>query len=349
MSFEGMDVGVMRRVSQGLQTQAQVLDHLISSIESTVGHAQQVWQGQDLTAFAHGWQSSLRTRLLAASSSIHELATTASANADQQDVASNGGTPSNAASGATTGVAGRTPATMLTFAKASENSSTQLPIGWSQVQGDALKALGLDASALHDKATGLDASIYTDGHGHYVIAYAGSAGSKIPTMSRDWDQDYEGIASPVFANASGQTEAAANLARTVVAHVGAGHVQLTGHSLGGRDAAVASVASGAPAVTFNASGVTDEDLLYAKVVSGHQVSLPEYVFDKIAGGDPLRATVDQSKITNYVIANDAVTDGQIIGHAAVGTRTALGKMVPLATDTWSPLDAHNLDNFDGQL
>ena len=112
---------------------------------------------------------------------------------------------------------------------------------------------------------------------------------------------------------------------------------------------MASVASGAPAVTFNASGVTDEDLLYAKVVWGHPVSLPEYVFDKIAGGDPLRATVDQSKITNYVIANDAVTDGQIIGHAAVGTRTALGKMVPLATDTWSPLDAHNLDNFDGQL
>ena len=98
----------------------------------------------------------------------------------------------------------------------------KLPIGWSQVQGDALKALGLDASALHDKATGLDASIYTDGHGHYVIAYAGSAGSKIPTMSRDWDQDYESIASPVFANASGQTEAAANLARTVVAQCGGG-------------------------------------------------------------------------------------------------------------------------------
>jgi hypothetical protein len=236
---------------------------------------------------------------------------------------------------------------LLKFSAAAEDPSAALPAGWSTLTAAQLRALGIDPASLHDATSGLDASVFTDGHGHYVIGYAGSK------QTVDWVEDGFGIASGGLPALSPQTVGAVALARTLVGHVGADNVEITGHSLGGRDASIASVATGTRAVTFNAAGVTDDDLTYVQLTSpgggagdlALETNPVMRVIDNMTDGSLIRASVDQSKITNYVIVNDFVTDGTILANA----RTALGGIVVLPTDTPNPLAAHDLSNFDGKV
>jgi hypothetical protein len=211
-----------------------------------------------------------------------------------------------------------------------------------------LRRLGIDPTALHNKSSGLDATVYTDGRGNYVLSFAGSAGNlftPLEASSVDWRENYKSAASGLIANQSAQTQESVNLAMQLKTVVGSDHLTLTGHSLGGRDAAVASVATGAPAVTFNAAGVTDEDLLYANEVAGRHTNLAGYVLGKLSGGETLRDSTPQAQITNYVVSNDVLTLGQM----STSARDALGTMHPVLTDTNDPLDAHNLSHFDGKV
>lgn len=237
---------------------------------------------------------------------------------------------------------------MLAFAKNAENPHAELPKGWSTVDDAGLRKLGIDPKALHNRSSGLDATIYTDGRGNYVLSYAGSAGNlwtPLEASSVDWRENYKSAASGIVANQSGQTQEAVNLAMQLKTSVGADHLTLTGHSLGGRDAAVASVATGASAVTFNAAGATDEDLLYANEVAGRHTNLAGYVLGKLSGGETLRQSTPQTQIANYVISNDILT----ISQMSTSARDALGDLHPVLTDTDDPIDAHNLNHFDGKI
>lgn len=354
----GADPDVLDNVAAQCGHAAARFDALRTSLGAAVQHAP--WHGHSADQFRGSWNHSYARMLLAAAESLRHMQTALHRNAQQQRQASSaaGGTIGSAAGVAAAGVGagslgGRgsahlAPANLLAFAKDSyRQGSAGLPAGWARLDKGQLEALGLDPNSLHNRGTGLDATVYSDGKGHYVISYAGSHDG------RDWMENGKGIASPVIPNQSGQTEQAVDIAHQLATKVGAGNLTITGHSLGGRDAAVASIATGSRAVTFNAAGVTDEDVMYAREIGGHHVRFDGYLLDKMTGGASLRAQSDQSLVTNYTTLDDPVTNGQRIAHELggpiVGTREAFGEQVVVMPNNADLLTGHNLDTFDGEL
>jgi hypothetical protein len=133
--------------------------------------------------------------------------------------------------------------------------------GWKRLEpaadGKSLQSanggrLAIDPKSLTDEKTGLTSGIYTDGRGHYVVAFAGTVTNEAGDIKADAQQG-AGMSNP-------QYEQAIALARNVNQLAGPGNVAFAGHSLGGGLAACASAATGAPAVTFNAAGVSNETL-----------------------------------------------------------------------------------------
>jgi len=112
--------------------------------------------------------------------------------------------------------------------------------------------LAIDPKTLSDEKTGLTSGIYTDGKGHYVVAFAGTVTNETGDIRADIEQG--------AGMSNAQYNQAIALAKNVNQAAGPGNVAFTGHSLGGGLAATASAATGAPAVTFNAAGVSNETL-----------------------------------------------------------------------------------------
>lgn len=115
----------------------------------------------------------------------------------------------------------------------------------------------LTPDMLRDEQSGFDAAIYQNDKGQYVVAFRGTDnwfGEKGP----GWDSKAN------FGQASNletkQYEQARLLAWTAIDAFGEGNVIFTGHSLGGGLASAAMVATGAPGVTFNAAGLSDNTL-----------------------------------------------------------------------------------------
>lgn len=131
--------------------------------------------------------------------------------------------------------------------------------GWTRMQpsGNALrgsdgKELAIDPASLEDPHSGLRAAIYTDGKGHYVAAFAG-------TVTDQWG-DIRADAGQGIGMRTQQYDQAIALATKLKQLAGPENVAFTGHSLGGGLAATAAAATGAPAITFNAAGVSNETL-----------------------------------------------------------------------------------------
>ncbi len=125
------------------------------------------------------------------------------------------------------------------------------PDGWNRVDPDVLMAKGIDPSSLEDPSTGFRAGIYTDGEGRYVLAFSGSNDGK------DWLNNLaQGQGLP-----AAQYGQAVKLASQAQAAFGQNdNLVITGHSLGGGLAGIASAETGTAAVTFNAAGVHDDTL-----------------------------------------------------------------------------------------
>ncbi len=125
------------------------------------------------------------------------------------------------------------------------------PAGWNRVDSQVLMSQGIDPAALEDPATGFRAGIFTDGDGRYVLAFSGS------NDGQDWLNNLaqgQGLPAAQYAQA-------VQLASQAQAAFGQdGNLVITGHSLGGGLAAIASAETGAAAVTFNAAGVHDDTL-----------------------------------------------------------------------------------------
>lgn len=126
-----------------------------------------------------------------------------------------------------------------------------LPAGWSRMSEADLRAAGIDPASLEDPSTGFRAAIYQDAKGDRVLAFAGTD----PTSGKDILAD--GLQAAGLPTR--QYEQAVALATQAKAAFGDSLV-LTGHSLGGGLASVASVATDSAAVTFNAAGVNDSTL-----------------------------------------------------------------------------------------
>lgn len=124
---------------------------------------------------------------------------------------------------------------------------------WTRVSDSDLRAAGLDPGQFEDSGTGFRAGLYTDGEGHYTLAFAGS------NAGNDW------IKTNIPQGLGMQTEQydqAVALAQQVAnsPYGNQGNLVLTGHSLGGGLAGIASLVTDTPAVTFDASGVHDDTM-----------------------------------------------------------------------------------------
>lgn len=169
------------------------------------------------------------------------------------------------------------------------------PAGWSRLDATRLQAAGIDPSMLEDPSTGFRAGIYTDGSGHYVLAFAGSNDGK------DWLNNLEqgaGFSSQQYLEAK-------NLAMAAKVAYG-DNLVITGHSLGGGLAALAAAKTGSAAVTFNAAGVHD-DTLRAYGIDPAQVK-------KDADGGQIRAYSVNGEILNSLQDHR----GEVLGALSAG-------------------------------
>src|SRR5690242_8674456 len=115
------------------------------------------------------------------------------------------------------------------------------PGGWSRLSDNDLLAHGIDPQSLHSDATGFQAAIYGDGHGDYVLAFAGTDFKSIADWRANVGQGL-GLQTAQYR----QAEVLAQDAREAFGN----NLAITGHSLGGGLASAASLATGTPAVTF---------------------------------------------------------------------------------------------------
>ncbi len=366
MAYQGLDPIAVGAAAAGLDASAARLEQTLTAIGRLVDQAAHHWEGQYSQDFASSWRTKLRPSATAAARSLSEHSALLRSQIDEQVQASggNGAGPALAAlrhaDGEISGVmAGWTSAgtlgeglelsgaDALGFAKAAyaDNPKVEdLPAGWRDLDDKELRRMGLDRADLH-RANGLDVRIATDGHGHVVVTYAGSI-----ELAEDWVQSNatSALSSLGVANrGNGQVEDAVDIAMSVKNAYGAENMTLVGHSLGGREAAVASVATGARAVTFNAAGPTSEDLLYAHERAGRHHSLGEFVAAKVTKGANLRTDVAAGQITNYCVLTEPLSTLQAAG---AGT-PALGefKLVVPHPSLIPVIDNHNLGMFDGKV
>jgi type VI secretion system secreted protein VgrG len=151
-----------------------------------------------------------------------------------------------------------------------------------------------DQSLFQDPNSGFSAALYKASDGHMVVAYRGTQ----PTSLRDWGANIR----QAFGFKSDQQEEAIRLAHRVqMSYPPPPEVEITGHSLGGGLAALASSATGMPATTFNAAGVNPKTLRNYGVSGGN---LP---------------------VTNYSVSGEILTTTQKL----LPLPSALGRQVKL--------------------
>jgi Protein of unknown function (DUF2974) len=129
-------------------------------------------------------------------------------------------------------------------------ASATPPAGYRVASATDLGALGLKPSDLTSTQSGFTARVYVTGSGagaRYVVAFRGSTSDRT-----DWVSNFQqgaGIRSDHYSRALSIGER--------IARSGNANVVITGHSLGGGLASAAAIASGRPAQTFNAAGLSD--------------------------------------------------------------------------------------------
>jgi fliA regulated lipase len=181
------------------------------------------------------------------------------------------------------------------LAQAAYEEGDPIPDGWRKVDAEELKKLGIDPSEL-DTANGMQATIYQNADGKYVLAFRGTEPSRQPAL--DIANDIEGGVST-----SPQVLEAINLSTKLAKAVGRENVDFTGHSLGGELASAGALATGGKAVTFNAAGlsVTSETIARANCINNF--------------GFNAQAPMDGSNVKAYCYAYDPLNGGQDIAHS----------------------------------
>ncbi|TQL66166.1 DUF2974 family protein [Nocardioides albertanoniae] len=155
------------------------------------------------------------------------------------------------------------------------------PNPWHRLTEAELAAYGVEVTGDHE----FDAAVYRNSDsGEVAVAYRGS--EPIAENPEDWSQNLQNAGDVP----SAQGEQAIELAAQVTDAFGADNVEFTGHSLGGSLAAIASVATGCEATTFNAEGI----------------GAGSYG----AAADQYGAGASADNVTNYRTSNDPLTAGQ---------------------------------------
>ena len=311
MASVGADVEQLRALAQLFGDKATSLEDVVSSINGQLHSAG--WVGEDADTFKADWDSTLTALVRNVVDSLRERNTNLNQQADEQEKASavNGsastagtGSAAKAANGSSgsdpyngkprEGEAGR-DADYARLAQAAYEEGDPIPDGWRKVDAEELKKLDIDPSEL-DTANGMQATIYQNADGKYVLAFRGTEPSRQPAL--DIANDIEGGVST-----SPQVLEAINLSTKLAKAVGRENVDFTGHSLGGELASAGALATGGKAVTFNAAGlsVTSETIARANCINNF--------------GFNAQAPMDGSNVKAYCYAYDPLNGGQDIAHS----------------------------------
>ena len=275
MASVGADVEQLRALAQLFGDKATSLEDVVNSINGQLHSAG--WVGEDADAFKSDWDSNLTALVRNVVDSLRERNTSLNQQADEQEKASavNGsisgakgvGSIAKAGSGGSgsdpyngkprEGEAGR-DADYARLAQAAYETGDPIPDGWRKVDAEELKKLGIDPSEL-DTANGMQATIYQNADGKYVVAFRGTELGLTVEGLKDVAADVQGAA-----GVSHQVEDAMNLSTKLAQAVGRENVDFTGHSLGGELASAAALATGGAAVTFNAAGLSETSQAIAR-------------------------------------------------------------------------------------
>jgi hypothetical protein len=182
--------------------------------------------------------------------------------------------------------------------------------GWTRVPADDLPA-GLTMADFENAEFGNDmrAALYTDGNGHYVLAFAGT-----DSFSDVLTDIYQGVGLDTR-----QYDQARRLGQRLSDEYGDDLV-MTGHSLGGGAASYAALATGTTAVTFNAAGLSDANIERA----GHDWQGGR---EQAARGQVRAYHVESDVLTNTQEEFDDLPD-------AVGTPITIANPIEQPSDWW---------------
>lgn len=178
--------------------------------------------------------------------------------------------------------------------KPSDNPGNQTPSAlYHEATNEELRQLGVSPSMLHD--SGFDAGIFIGPDGQVIVAYPGTADAK------DWGANVKGIK-----DISAQDRQAVELATILSRSVDSDKLIFTGLSLGGRLAALSSIASGAPAITINAAGISSNAQYMAAEAAGYsRQEAGAYLADNTTNvtaisieGEPLTTAQDYMGVNN---------------------------------------------------
>ena len=270
MASVGADVEQLRALAQLFGDKATSLEDVVNSINGQLHSAG--WVGEDADAFKSDWDSNLTVLVRNVVDSLRERNTSLNQQADEQEKASavngsisgakgvgsiakpgSGGSGSDPYNGKPReGEEGR-DADYARLAQAAYETGDPIPDGWRKVDAEELKRLGIDPSEL-DTGNGMQASLYQNADGKYVLAFRGTEKDRQPFL--DVGNDILGGTNFNLGMTSPQVLNAIALSTKVAKAVGPENVDFTGHSLGGELASVAAIATGGQAVTFNAAGVS---------------------------------------------------------------------------------------------
>lgn len=342
MTLLGMDADVVESVGKQLKHEGESVTSVIRTVDGLIERAGANWWGAHGRDLAQQWRTVHRPALLKVAGAVDGLGQSAVNNAREQRGVSAAGAGERVPSGApaATATSGSSEGRFgIDFIKAAQGSGG-VPVGFTQLSGTELSRLGLDRGDLHDGASGFAAAVFSDGKGHYVVAFPGTEVDGSILYSEDALADAQGAL-----YTTRQSEQSAVLGKTIATAVGPEQVTFVGHSLGGRNAAIASVASGATAITYNAAGVHNADVTYAMLVRGDAPSLLDYAgsFLGVGGVEAEKdRLVETGQVVNHHTTFDLLTTAQ---NAALGALpSAIGRQDAHA----SPLlfgDAHGLDGF----
>ncbi|WP_394821697.1 Mbeg1-like protein [Pendulispora albinea] len=207
----------------------------------------------------------------------------------------------------------------------------EAPPGWARVDPAYLDSVGIDPSSLSDDkffgGSGFRAAIYTDGKGNYVLSYAGTD----PLSPADWANN---LKQGLGYDATQYNQAIA-LAKDAKAAFG-DNLVITGHSLGGGLASAAALATGSPAVTFNAAGLSDDTI--------KKLDLDPAAARQWAESGQIRRYAVEGEILTNIQEKNPLTRGK--APDAIGTKIDLPDPNPLGWKQYIPgaKTAHGIKN-----
>ena len=367
MASVGADVEQLRALAQLFGDKATSLEDVVSSINGQLHSAG--WVGEDADTFKADWDSNLTALVRNVVDSLRERNTSLNQQADEQEKASavNGSLGATAAMlakalqvatglGKTANTAGQDPyngkpregeagrdADYARLAQAAYETGDPIPDGWRKVPDDELAELGIDPSELNTKY-GMQASVYQNADGKYVVAFRGTELGLTLEGAKDVAADVQGAA-----GVSHQVEDAMNLSTKLAQAVGRENVDFTGHSLGGELASAAALATGGAAVTFNAAGLSETSQAIAR-----GKCIDNFGYDA-------QAPMDGSNVKAYSYELDPLNNFQDDMHAnpltfrdksiprAYGERHIVRADFITKISPHNPIDYHHMDYLYGPL